>query len=80
MLDIPSLAACGWLLMYNPTENLKLPITEWEQSLAFDTAAKCETFIATRWVKAEKEHREFKLERYRCVPADAVYPRITPGK
>jgi hypothetical protein len=48
MLEIPSLAACGWLLMYNPTENLKLPITEWEQSLAFDTAAECETFIATR--------------------------------
>src|SRR5262249_56458958 len=58
----------------NPTEDLRLPITEWEQSLAFDTAAECETFIATRWVKAEKEHREFKLERYRCVPADAVYP------
>jgi hypothetical protein len=31
MLEIPSLAACGWLLMHNPTENLKLPITEWEQ-------------------------------------------------
>jgi hypothetical protein len=29
MLEISSLAACGWLLMYNPTENLKLPITEW---------------------------------------------------
>ena len=74
MLEIVSLVACGWLLMHNPTENLKLPITEWEQSLAFDTAAECETFIATRWVKAEKEHDEFKLERYRCVPADAVYP------
>src|SRR5262245_1780732 len=74
MLEIPSLAAGGWLLMYNPTENLWLPITEWEQSLAFDTAAECETFIAMRWVKAEKENREFKLERYRCVPADVVYP------
>ena len=60
--------------------NLKLPITEWEQSLAFDSAAECETFIATRWVKAEKENREFKLERYRCVPADAVYPHMTPTK
>src|SRR5262245_39601750 len=80
MLEIPALAACGWLLMHNPTENLKLPITEWEQSLAFDTAAECETFIATRWVKAEKEHDEFKLERYRCVPADVVYPHTQPEK
>jgi hypothetical protein len=80
MLEIPSLAACGWLVMYNPTENLRLPITEWEQSLAFDTAAECETFIATRWVKAEKENRDFKLERYRCVPADAVYRHMTPRK
>jgi hypothetical protein len=62
MLEIPSLAACGRLLMYNPTENLRLPITEWEQSLAFDTAAACETFIAMQWVKAEKENREFKLD------------------
>jgi hypothetical protein len=62
MLEIPSLAACGWLLMYNPTENLKLPITEWEQSLAFDTAAECEVFIATRLAIAEKENREFKLD------------------
>ena len=62
--------------MHNPTENLRLPITEWEQSLVFDTAAECETFIA----KAEKEHDEFKLEPYRCVPADAVYPHITPKK
>ena len=80
MLGIASLAACRWLLMYNPTENLKLPITEWEQSLAFDTAAKCETFVAMRWVKAEKENREFKLERYRCVPSDAVYPPMPPKK
>ena len=57
---------------------LSLPITEWEQSLAFDTAAECETFIATRWVKAEKENREFKLERYRCVPSDAVIRLCRP--
>jgi hypothetical protein len=31
-------------------------------------------------VKEEKEHREFKLERYRCVPADVVYPHMTPRK
>ena len=74
MLEILSLAACGWLLMYNPTENLRLPINDWEQSLAFDTAAECEVFIATRLAIAEKENREFKLERYRCVPSYAVYP------
>ena len=80
MLEIFSLAACGWLLMHNPTGDLRLPITEWEQSLAFDTAAECETFIATRWVKAEKEHDDFKLERYKCVPSDAVYPPTQPKK
>lgn len=55
MLEILSLVACGWPMMHSPTEDLRLPITEWEQSLAFDTAAECETFIANRWVKAEKE-------------------------
>jgi hypothetical protein len=55
MLEIPSVAACGWLLMYNPPGNLRLPITECEQSLAFDTAAECETFIATRWVKQKRK-------------------------
>jgi len=45
MLEVTSLAACGWLLMHNPTEDFRLPIAEWEQSLAFDTAAECETFI-----------------------------------
>jgi hypothetical protein len=67
-------------LMYNPTDTLKFPITEWHPLWASDTAAECETFIATRWVKAEKEHDEFKLERYRCVPADAVYPHTQPKK
>jgi hypothetical protein len=54
--------------MYNPTENLKLPITEWEQSLAFDTAAECETFIAMRWVKAEKKPASLNLS------GTGVYP------
>src|SRR5262245_43820736 len=48
------LVAGGWLMMHNPTENLRLSITEWEQSLAFDTAAECETFVATRWVKQKR--------------------------
>jgi hypothetical protein len=73
-------STCGWLLMHNSTENVKLPITEWEQLLAFDTAAECAIFIATRLVKAEEQHCEFKLERYRCVPADVVYPHMTPKK
>src|SRR5262249_19515361 len=80
MLEIFSLAACGWLLMHNPTEDLRLPITEWEQSLAFDTAAECETFIATRWVKAEKEHDDFKLERYKFVLSAGFYPPTNQKK
>jgi hypothetical protein len=50
MLEILSLAACGWLLMYNPTENLRLPITEWEQSLAFDTAACAKSLLLRDWL------------------------------
>ena len=46
--------------------------------MAFDTAAECETFIATRWVKSEKKHEEFKLERYRCMPSGAVYSHTQP--
>jgi hypothetical protein len=80
MLEIPALAACGWLLMYNPTENLKLPITERNNHWRSILRAECETFIATRWVKAEKENRVFKLERYRCVPSDAVYPPMPSKK
>jgi hypothetical protein len=45
MLDIVSLAACEWPLMYNRTENLRLPINDSEQSLAFDMLAPCEVFI-----------------------------------
>jgi hypothetical protein len=63
MLDIPSLAACGWLLMHNPTENVRLPITEWEQSLAFDTAAECETFTARQLKAANLSQHFFSIDR-----------------
>ena len=68
MLDIPCIAACGWLLMYNPTENPKLPITEWEQSLAFDTAAECETFIATRWLRQKRNTTSLNLSGIGACP------------
>src|SRR5262245_41678055 len=77
MLEVTSLAACGWLLMHNPTENLR-PIAEWKQLLAFDTATECKTFIAMRWVKAKKEHDEFKLERYRCAPPMRSIHTLSP--
>ena len=79
MLDILSLVACGWLLMYNPTDNLKYPITEWEQSAVADTAVGCEHHISNNWLKAQKEKHEFKHARWKCVPAEAVYSH-TPTK
>jgi hypothetical protein len=80
MLEILSLVACGWLSMYNPTDNLRRPITDWEQAWAFDTAADCEDDITKRWQNAQKQNREFKHERHRCVPADAVYPHMKSKK
>jgi hypothetical protein len=67
-------------MMYNPTDTLKFPITEWHPLLASDTAVECENYIAERWKRAEKEHDEFKHERYMCVPADVVYPQTQPQK
>jgi hypothetical protein len=61
MLDIPSLAACGWLLMHNPTENVKLPTTEWEQSLAFDTAEECETLLLRHGLKQKRNNASLNL-------------------
>src|SRR5215468_1332442 len=58
----------GWLMMHNPTENLRLSITEWEQSLAFDTAAECETFVATRWVKQKRNTKSFNLSGIGACP------------
>jgi len=58
--------------------DLRLPITEWEKSLAFDTAAECETFIATRWVKAEKDTRVLNLSGIGVYQPMRIYPPITP--
>jgi hypothetical protein len=80
MLEILSLIACGWLLMYNPSDSWKRPLSELEQTWAFDSASECEGFLTRRFERAEKETREFKHERYRCVRADAVYPHTTPKK
>jgi hypothetical protein len=80
MLEILSLMACGWRYMYNPTNNLNLLITEWEQRGAADTAVECEDYISRAWQRAEKQNREFKHEQWKCVPADAVYPHTTPKR
>jgi hypothetical protein len=80
MMQIISLVACGWLSMYNPTDNPKLPITEWEQSAAADSATDCEDDITAQYKIAKKQKREFEHERYSCVPADAVYPHMKSKK
>jgi hypothetical protein len=54
MLEILSLVACGWLLMYNPSENWKRPPAEWDQSMAFDTALDCENSITDQFVRAHR--------------------------
>jgi hypothetical protein len=80
MLELLSLVACGWLLMVNPTDNLKLPVAEWRQLGAFDTAVKCENDMVFHWQRSGKENREFQHERWRCVPADFIYPHAQPQK
>ena len=80
MLEIVSLVACGWLMMYNLTDTLKFPITEWHQLSASDTAVECENYITERWKRAEEQKRYFEHERYSCVPADVVYPHTQPEK
>jgi hypothetical protein len=77
MLEIIFLVACGWLSMVNPTDNLKLPIGEWEQRVSADSARECESYITDDWREMVQKGlgREWKSQsqRYRCVPADVVY-------
>ena len=80
MLEIVSLVTCGWLMMFHPTDNLKHPITEWEQWSASDSAVECENNIGYRWQYAQKQNREFKHDQWKCVPSDAVYPHTQPKK
>src|SRR5262249_25729723 len=69
MLEIVFLAACGWLMMYNPTDTLKFPITERHPLWASDTAAECENHIAERWKRAEELKRDSRTRTvYVCPP------------
>jgi hypothetical protein len=79
MLEILSLIACGWLFMHNPTENLKLSITEWEHWASFDTAKECMNLMANAQ-KVAPDKSQFDVSRHRCVPSDAVYPPAEPKK
>jgi hypothetical protein len=81
MLEILSLVACGWLLMYNPSANWKRPIAEVsEQLTAWDSASDCEANLDRLYTRAKEANREWKGDNYRCVPADSIYPHAQPKK
>jgi hypothetical protein len=89
MLEIISLVACGWLLMFNPTDSRNTPFPQWELSRTFDRASDCEDYFDQELVKLGKRMRDgLKLEltwdeyfyRFKCVPSDAVYPHAQPKK
>lgn len=81
MLEILSLVACGWLLMYNPPDKPESrPITEWHQLKGFDTASDCENHLVGLWQDAEKEKRTFPHVRLKCIPVDIIYSQTQPNK
>jgi len=78
---ISSIEPRGWLLMFNPSaDDLKLPITEWVQISAHDTAVECQKLLYRMSSEAQKIEPGFKAERQRCVPSDTIYPHTTPKK
>jgi hypothetical protein len=68
-------------MIINASSNFRQePLSRWEHSTAFDTAAECENAITYQWQKLEKENRQFIHGQRRCVPADSVYPHTQPKK
>jgi hypothetical protein len=80
MLEILSLVACGWLLMYNPTDDSWQRPSGWEQVSAFDSALECQSSITNVWKKKKSDQEKIKAIGMRCVPTDVVYPRSQPNK
>jgi hypothetical protein len=74
MLEILSLVACGWLFMFDPTNDPNRPIAKWEQIAAFDSAADCEQAITSRWKGQLNSGERFYPKSNKCVPADSIYP------
>jgi hypothetical protein len=67
--------------MVNPSSNFRQePLSQWGQSVAFDSAVECENAITYQMKKAEEEKSKFIWEQRKCVPADAVYPHSQPKK
>jgi hypothetical protein len=55
-------------MMYNPSDKWKRPLSELEQTWAFDSASARKGFLTRPFERAEKEHREFKLSGIDAYP------------
>ena len=67
-------------MTYNPSDNSKRPVVEWDQLGAFDAALDCETSITNQFERAEKTKRKLIHGPLKCVPADFLYPHTQPKK
>lgn len=94
----------GWLLMQPPLDRppnssaakwkvvLDVPIRDWEQVRAFDSAEACESERLSEFLMAQESIRmslrtglplypvfSDQAYRSRCIPADHIYPPKKPG-
>jgi hypothetical protein len=92
MRGLGLLLLAGWILMKPPMfmQAQSVPITEWEQISAYDTAADCEkkreeAIQQIRDYGKLEEKRDGKIDLHtaemwraslnsRCIPADHIYP------
>ncbi len=76
---IGALAGVGWYLMcppYSPTTGLEIsaPLSQWEQRASFDSASKCEKYLAglrRPFKRAGKRQDEPEAHKYaKCIATD----------
>ena len=63
----------GWVFLFNPDKDKKLPFHEWEKRYSFDSASQCDfgRSRAARIVRAEPLKGKGELI---CVPSEVAYP------
>ena len=86
LVVIPTLAQveCGWLLMVPPYSFAsraalpQVPLIQWEQVSAFDTAEQCERSISREYVDHEAQARQGEPNATRLF-AQYLYARCLPA-
>lgn len=71
--------AGGWVVIFNPDKNNKLPFHEWEKQYSLDTASQCDSarsrFSRKRDDEDSQAYRERRnKEAWLCVPSEVAYP------